>query len=54
MSNSLDNRCHIIGILDSGIESLTPVALNHIQSADLIYGATRTLQLVADAVAPLT
>ena len=54
MNSSGDNRCRIIGILDSGIESLTPSALNHIQNAELICGATRTLQLVGDAVGPST
>ena len=37
--------CRIIGVLDNGVAGLTPAALAHLQSADLIIGAERTLAL---------
>lgn len=37
--------CRIIGVLDNGLESLTPAALVHLQSADLVIGTERTLAL---------
>ncbi len=39
------NPCQIIGVLDNGINSLTPIALTTLQQADVIIGATRTLHL---------
>lgn len=40
--------CKIIGVLDNGINSLTPDALKAIQSANLVIGATRTLALFSE------
>jgi len=37
--------CKIIGVLDNGIDSLTPNALAHLQQADVVIGAERTLAL---------
>ena len=37
--------CRIIGVLDNGAAGLTPAALAHLQSADLVIGAGRTLSL---------
>ena len=44
MSN-LHNVCHIIGVLDNGLDGLTPHALNFIKQADVVIGGARTLQL---------
>ena len=41
----MSDRCRIIGVLDSGVDGITPAALRHIQNADLIIGAGRTLAL---------
>ncbi len=43
--------CRIIGVLDNGVSGLTPAALAHLQSADLVIGAERTLALF-DSVLP--
>ncbi|HEX4938472.1 MAG TPA: precorrin-6y C5,15-methyltransferase (decarboxylating) subunit CbiE [Candidatus Kapabacteria bacterium] len=40
-------RCRIIGVLDDGAASLHASALQHVRQADLVIGATRTLQLFA-------
>jgi precorrin-6Y C5,15-methyltransferase (decarboxylating) len=40
--------CRIIGVLDDGIASLSPAALIHIEQAELVIGASRTLALFAD------
>jgi len=37
--------CRIIGVLDNGIQGLTPEARNYIQSAHCVIGAKRTLTL---------
>ena len=37
--------CRIIGVLDNGVSGLTPAVLAHLQSADLVIGAERTLAL---------
>jgi precorrin-6Y C5,15-methyltransferase (decarboxylating) len=37
--------CRIIGVLDNGVAGLTPAALSHLQCADLVIGAERTLAL---------
>jgi len=39
--------CHLIGILDDGVEGLTPRALKLLREADMVIGARRTLNLVA-------
>ncbi len=41
----MTNPCLIIGVLDDGAESLSPIALSKIKSADLIIGGSRTLEL---------
>ena len=38
-------KCQIIGVLDNGIQGLTSDVVKTIQSANLVIGATRTLQL---------
>ena len=43
---------HLIGVLDSGAEGLTPQALSLITQADLIIGGTRTLALFAAQISP--
>jgi len=40
---------YIIGVLDNGTEGMTPVALAHIEAADVVIGAHRTLALFADS-----
>jgi precorrin-6B C5,15-methyltransferase / cobalt-precorrin-6B C5,C15-methyltransferase len=42
--------CRIIGVLDNGAAGLTPGALNRINEAELVIGATRTLALFADDI----
>lgn len=44
--------CRIIGVLDNGADGLTPRALAHLQSADLVIGGKRTLELFAGQFAP--
>ncbi len=46
------NPCVILGVLDDGIASLTPVALAELRSADVVIGATRTLALLAAEFKP--
>lgn len=41
----MSEPCRIIGVLDNGAAGLTPAALAHLQAADLIIGAARTLAL---------
>lgn len=41
------SRCRIIGVLDDAAASLHASALQHVRQADLVIGATRTLQLFA-------
>ena len=43
-------KCQIIGVLDNGIQGLTPDVVNTIQSANLVIGATRTLQLFSASI----
>ena len=43
---------HLIGVLDSGAEGLTPQALSLIAQADLVIGAARTLSLFATQISP--
>ncbi|MCK5122170.1 MAG: precorrin-6y C5,15-methyltransferase (decarboxylating) subunit CbiE, partial [Methylococcales bacterium] len=42
--------CKIIGVLDNGTNGLTPDALQAIQSAKLVIGATRTLDLFSEQI----
>ncbi|WP_297462200.1 precorrin-6y C5,15-methyltransferase (decarboxylating) subunit CbiE [Ferrovum sp.] len=37
--------CLVVGVLDNGVESLAPEALDGVQAADLIIGGRRTLEL---------
>ena len=46
--------CTIIGVLDNGTNGLTPDALKAIQSANLVIGATRTLDLFAEQINHIT
>lgn len=48
----MSEPCRIIGVLDNGTEGITPQALAHIRSADLVIGGHRTLELFADEFAP--
>ncbi|MDF9391526.1 MULTISPECIES: precorrin-6y C5,15-methyltransferase (decarboxylating) subunit CbiE [Methylococcus] len=41
----MSEPCRIIGVLDNGIDGLTPQALAHLRGADLVIGARRTLAL---------
>lgn len=41
--------CRIIGVLDNGAVGLVPAAMAHLQAADLVVGAARTLALFDDA-----
>jgi len=43
--------CKIIGVLDNGIQGLTADTLNTIQSAQLVIGASRTLNLFSEQIA---
>jgi len=43
-------QCRIIGILDSGLDSLTSAAQEAVRNAGLIIGAPRTLALIRDEV----
>lgn len=45
-------KCRILGVLDDGINSLSQSALAHLQSAQLVIGGTRTLQLFAAQISP--
>ena len=44
--------CRIVGVLDNGVDGLSPRALAHIQEADLVIGGTRVLDLFAKQFAP--
>ena len=43
-------KCQIIGVLDNGIQGLTSDVVKTIQSANLVIGATRTLQLFSTLI----
>ena len=45
-------KCRIVGVLDDGVASLGATALQHLQTAQLVIGGTRTLQLFAAQIAP--
>ncbi len=42
----MDEPCLVIGVLDNGVEGLTPAALKGVQEADLVIGGGRTLELL--------
>ena len=46
-------RCRIIGVLDDGVASLSATALLHIQQAQVIIGARRTLDLFRAHLSPI-
>ncbi|MHB1122101.1 MAG: precorrin-6y C5,15-methyltransferase (decarboxylating) subunit CbiE [Ramlibacter sp.] len=45
-------KCRVLGVLDDGVRSLGQDALAHLRQAQLVVGATRTLQLFAAQIAP--
>lgn len=45
-------KCRVLGVLDDGVRSLGQDALAHLQQAQLVIGAARTLQLFAAHIAP--
>jgi precorrin-6Y C5,15-methyltransferase (decarboxylating) len=51
-TDTLIEKCRILGVLDDGIQSLSAAALQHLQAAQVVIGATRTLQLFAAHLAP--
>ncbi|MEO5340016.1 MAG: precorrin-6y C5,15-methyltransferase (decarboxylating) subunit CbiE [Magnetococcus sp. MYC-9] len=48
------NSCWIIGVLDSGLDSLTPAARGVMEEADLVLGDPRFLQLFTPLFGPRT
>ncbi|MCF6202189.1 MAG: precorrin-6y C5,15-methyltransferase (decarboxylating) subunit CbiE [Methylococcaceae bacterium] len=46
--------CRIIGILDSGKQSLTTSSLQHLKNADVIIAGTRLLSVMANEIQPET
>ncbi len=50
--NHAPNPCWIIGVLDSGLDSLTPAARQHIEAAELVLGDARFLKLFAPLFDP--
>lgn len=48
----MTNACRIIGVLDNGVDGLTPAALAEVRQAELVIGGTRTLELLAAEIAP--
>lgn len=49
---AMTETCRIIGVLDNGVDGLTPAALDHLRQADLVIGGTRALELFAGQLAP--
>jgi precorrin-6Y C5,15-methyltransferase (decarboxylating) len=52
LPNGLIEKCRIVGVLDDGAASLGQSALAHLQAAQLVIGAARTLALFAAQMAP--
>jgi len=50
----MNEPCRIIGVLDNGVAGLTPAALAHLQAADLVIGAERTLSLFESVLSKQT
>ena len=48
----MNNPCRIVGVLDNGVDGLTPRALAHIEEADLVIGGSRVLDLFAGRFSP--
>lgn len=44
----MPKTCQIIGVLDNGIDGISPLTLSCIKSADIVIGGTRTLSLFKD------
>ncbi len=45
-------KCRVLGVLDDGVASLSQSALAHLAQAQLVIGGARTLQLLAQHIAP--
>jgi len=45
-------KCHVLGVLDDGAASLSQAALAHLSQAQLVIGGSRTLELLAEHIAP--
>ncbi len=43
-------KCQIVGVLDNGVQGLAPDVINAIQTANLVIGASRTLQLFSQLI----
>lgn len=52
MSDKDPNPCHVIGVLDDGMASLSATAGALIRSADVVIGGGRTLALFSDWFKP--
>jgi len=46
----MNNTCAVIGVLDNGVQGLTPSTLNLMQQADLVIAASRTLHLFSEII----
>lgn len=46
------DKCRVLGVLDDGATSLSQAALTHLAQAQLVIGGTRTLELLAEHIAP--
>lgn len=51
IKNEQIERCRILGVLDDGVDSLSAVALAHLRAAQVVIGASRTLQLFEKQIA---
>ena len=46
------DKCRVLGVLDDGVASLSQAALAHLAQAQLVIGGSRTLELLAEHIAP--
>lgn len=46
------DKCRVLGVLDDGATSLSQAALTHLAQAQLVIGGSRTLELLAEHIAP--
>ncbi len=46
----MTNRCQIIGVLDNGLEGLSPSALAALKNAEVVIAATRVLKLFSNLI----
>ena len=46
------DKCRVLGVLDDGAASLSQAALDHLAQAQLVIGGSRTLELLAEHIAP--